>query len=314
MGNILRLVRLNPRPRKTLSEASPCGMVLREPMSEFKFACPVCGQHITADSKTSGLQLDCPTCYQKIIVPQAPASDASGLILSASQVGKPRPVPTDTSETVPLPPRRMSFVSYAFWMLLITAAAASFFLFRGRIINLVRSHSESESKAKLKKTVTNSYPIPTKFGWTMNLNSMVIPEKRASGGIRGVGFLCEHATLQGGNLTLRQGKASPDLGITIYLFAREGEELSGKTVQVGPDRLPPIPKIVLRWKDEQDQTRKQDFTSGYALKMIFGQPMDARMPGKLFLAFPDEAKSFVAGTFEAEIRKAPPPKPRAASN
>jgi len=33
------------------------------------------------------------------------------------------------------------------------------------------------------------------------------------------------------------------------------------------------------------------------------------MPGKIFLALPDEGKSFVAGTFEAEIRVAPPPKP-----
>jgi len=286
-------------------------MVLREPMSEFKFACPVCGQHITADSKTSGSQLDCPTCYQKIIVPQAPASDASKLILSASQVGKPRPVPADLSDTVPRPARRMSFVSFAFWTLLITAAAASVFIFREKIVSLV--HSKPEPKAKLKTTVKNSYPIPTKFGWTMNLNTMVIPEKPASGGIRGAGFLCERASLQGGKLTLRQGESAPDLGITINLFAREGEELSGKTVQIGPERSPPIPKIVLRWKDEQDQTRKQDFTGGYALKIFFGEAINARMPGKLFLALPDEAKSFVAGTFEAEIRKAPPPKPRASN-
>jgi len=291
-------------------------MVLRELMSEFKFACPVCGQHITADSKTSGSQLDCPTCFQKIIVPQAPSSAFSKLIVSASQVGKPRPVPTDlTSETTPIPARRMSFVSFAFWILLLTATAAGVFIFRGKISSLVHGHSEPDPKAKLKTASKTSYPIPTKFGWTMNLNSMVIPEKPASGGIRGFGFLCEHATLQGGNLTLRQGKTwPPDLGITIHLFAKEGEELSGKTVQIGPDRLLPIPKIVLRWKDEQDQNRKQDFTSGYALKMIFGEAINARMPGKLFLAFPDEAKSFVAGTFEAEIRKAPPPKPRTASN
>src|SRR5712671_1173492 len=100
--------------KKTLSAVSLCGMVLLEPMSEFKFACPVCGQHITADSKTSGSKLDCPTCFQKIIVPQAPASGFSKLIMSASQVGKPRPVQTDLlQDALPVPARRMCLVSFA---------------------------------------------------------------------------------------------------------------------------------------------------------------------------------------------------------
>ncbi len=41
-------------------------------MSEFKYACPVCGQHIKCDSSQSGTQMECPTCFQKIVVPQAP--------------------------------------------------------------------------------------------------------------------------------------------------------------------------------------------------------------------------------------------------
>jgi hypothetical protein len=284
-------------------------MVSREAMSEFKFACPVCGQHITADSRTSGSQLECPTCFQKIIVPQAPVSGGSNLILSASQVGKPRPLQTDLyGEVTTIKPRRSSPVILAFWGCLVIAIAASAFVFREKITKVV-SGIRSDSKTKL--TAPKGYPIPTNFSWTMNVNNMTFPNTLASGGIRGMGFQCEHATLQGGNLTLRQGPTwPPDLGITVHLFARQGEELSGKTVLIGPERPPPIPKIVVRWKDEQDQNRKQDFTTGYALKMSFGEAVDARMPGKIFIALPDEAKTFVAGTFEAEIKKAPPPKPR----
>jgi hypothetical protein len=40
----------------------------------------------------------------------------------------------------------------------------------------------------------------------------------------------------------------------------------------------------------------------------FGEPRDGRMPGKLYFAAPDAAKSWVAGTFDAEIRNPPPPK------
>jgi len=34
------------------------------------------------------------------------------------------------------------------------------------------------------------------------------------------------------------------------------------------------------------------------------------LPGKIYLCTPDEWKSFVLGSFKAEIRKTSPPKPR----
>jgi len=52
------------------------------PMSEFKYACPVCGQHIRCDSSQAGSVMECPTCFQKITVPQAPASEEQKLILT----------------------------------------------------------------------------------------------------------------------------------------------------------------------------------------------------------------------------------------
>src|ERR1700712_4385563 len=60
-------------------------------MSEFKFACSICGQHITADSKDTGSEISCPTCYRKIIVPQAPATTDVKFVISASEANKPRP-------------------------------------------------------------------------------------------------------------------------------------------------------------------------------------------------------------------------------
>ena len=60
-------------------------------MSEFKFACPVCGQHITVDSRASGSQLDCPTCFRKLVVPPPPVSTDSKWIVTTSVVGKTEP-------------------------------------------------------------------------------------------------------------------------------------------------------------------------------------------------------------------------------
>ena len=46
-------------------------------MAEFKFYCPQCNQHILCDTSHSGMQVNCPTCKQAIIVPQAPGSAAA---------------------------------------------------------------------------------------------------------------------------------------------------------------------------------------------------------------------------------------------
>src|SRR5271170_6187244 len=56
-------------------------------MSEFKYACPVCGQHISCDSSQTGSTMTCPTCFQQIIVPQAPADGGQKFILTGIKVG-----------------------------------------------------------------------------------------------------------------------------------------------------------------------------------------------------------------------------------
>ena len=286
-------------------------------MSEFKFACPVCGQHITAASSTSGGQIECPTCFQKIVVPQAPAAGDAKFILSASQVGKPRPTQANGPSLDPFQtsPVNRSGPVIAGLIVFLCALGAVLFFFRARIFPSTHqgapTAANASSKPKAPFVPMTVYQVPTNFNWTLVLTNAVIPETLAAGSIHGHGFRCERATLQGGNLTLRQGKSGPpDLGFTIYLFAKAGEELSGKSVEVTAERAPPLPRVELRWKDDQ-QPAKQNFNGGYALKVVFGDAAGGRMPGKLYICLPDEAKSFVAGTFDAEIRKPPAPKPRA---
>jgi DNA-directed RNA polymerase subunit RPC12/RpoP len=292
---------------------------LTEAMSEFKFACPVCGQHITADSSTSGGQIQCPTCFQKIIVPQAPASGDAKFILSAAQVGKPRPVsanPDSALDPYRSSPARQSFMAAAVLLLLVGAAGATVFVFREKIFKSSATQTapgtkqaENHADPIVPRTV---YPIPTNFNWTLDLTNVDFPDVAASGSIHGSGFFCERATLTGGNLTMRQGKGkTSDLGFTVAFFAQQGEDLSRKTVEITADRIPPLPRVTLRWKDDQDKVISRNIPNGYALKVVFGEAANGRIPGKLYLCLPDESKSFIAGNFEADIRKPPPPKPKA---
>ena len=285
-------------------------------MSEFKFACPVCGQHITADSSTSGGQIDCPTCFQKIVVPQAPASADTKFILSAAQVAKPRPTSdAAASQLGPLQvaPARSSVPAVVALLVLLCAAGAALYVFRDRIFKAAHMQPPAGTNALPSRptapvVLNTNYPVPTNITWTLDLTNAVIPDTTAAGSVHGSGFLCEKAILRGGALSLNQGKTGPwDLGIALILFVHRGEELSGKTVEVDPDR-PHAPRVVVRWKDEKQQPASEVINNGYSLKVVFGQATNGSMPGKIYLCLPDQAKSFVAGTFDAEIRKAPPPK------
>jgi DNA-directed RNA polymerase subunit RPC12/RpoP/regulation of enolase protein 1 (concanavalin A-like superfamily) len=72
-------------------------------MSEFKYACPVCGQHIRCDSSQAGTVMECPTCFQRIIVPQAPANQDQKFILTGTKADEKRP--TTLAQAVGKSPR-----------------------------------------------------------------------------------------------------------------------------------------------------------------------------------------------------------------
>jgi hypothetical protein len=150
-------------------------------------------------------------------------------------------------------------------------------------------------------------PAVTDTNWTLNLTDSKFPNTLASGRIRGSQFVCERAVLSGGRLDLRQGpKWPPDLGVSVYLSAERGAELAHKTITVVPHTLKP-PRVTLRWKNELLQEQTQNVREGYAMRVEFGAVEKQRITGKIYLCTPDNAASWVAGTFDAEIRV---PKPR----
>jgi DNA-directed RNA polymerase subunit RPC12/RpoP len=97
-------------------------------MSEFKYACPVCGQHMKCDSSQSGTVMECPTCFQKITAPQAPESDDPKFIITGTKTGE-RPIPSAVANAgllapVPEPEKKSPLVAIAFVVLLCAAVLA----------------------------------------------------------------------------------------------------------------------------------------------------------------------------------------------
>ena len=145
-------------------------------MSEFKYACPVCGQHIKCDSSQSGSVMECPTCFQKITVPQAPATDDAKFIITGTKVGE-RPMPTagvDTGAASP-PEKHFSLAAFAVVVLLCAVAAAAF-VFRGKIFKSASTGTNTVNKAYAAGTPSNptlSNAATTVFGYRIDPDEVV---------------------------------------------------------------------------------------------------------------------------------------------
>lgn len=283
-------------------------------MSEFKFACPVCGQHITCDSGSSGSSMTCPTCFRSLVVPQASVPGGSNLLLTASEV---------QSRTIPLPgngggetgrPPRVKHFPWAAWILglVVCAAVVALLVFRGRIFHEFPNGSRSETNslaAVPPPLAIAGAPAKTDTNWTLNLAEVKIPESPVAGQINGQTFAMQRATIRGGMLVLWRGtKWPPDAGMAVDFFAKQAEDLAGKTLIIEATSTN-APRLVVRWKEDQGQSVTHDFHEGYALRVEFGPITGTRLPGNIYLAAPDDAKSYLAGMFDAEIHR-PPPKPR----
>jgi len=270
-------------------------------MSEFKFACPVCGQHITVARSSSGTQMDCPTCFRTIVVPQAPAGNDSKLLLSAAQPPPPRPTST-ISDLGPVR-RSRSWASLGVSLLLLLLAggiAVVAYSYRSVLLKALRQTETSTASDQASTSPTNAAAAVAV--WTLDPAKAVIPERAVSGRLHGRDFSCQHALFAGGVLSLREGPGwPPELGLDILLTAQKAEQLNGKNIIIAPGVRSVVSKVVLRWRDGQNRPQQAEFASGYALTLLFGDPTAERLPGRVHISLPDSDQSYLAGTFDAEI-------------
>ena len=142
--------------------------------------------------------------------------------------------------------------------------------------------------------------------WTLKLDEMKLPDAKAAGKIHGKDFVPDHAILQNGVLTLRQaGDLFPDLGIDVMNWIKREESPEGKVVRVAADDTKGIPFVRYVWRkvSKKDLPQIQDVAKGYAMILQMGQRKDGKLTGQIYLCFPDESQSFVAGSFVVEEKK-----------
>ena len=282
-------------------------------MSEFKYACPVCGQHIKCDSAQSGTTMECPTCFQKIVVPQAPTSADQKFILQGTKVGGERPLPTAAADA-PLPPtpEKVAFWPIVVFSVIFVAALSLLLVFR----NVVFKPHNHRPPAPGQSAQTGpagpakaapAAPAANDALWNLNLESAAIPDSPVAGRIHGQNFIIGRATFQNGTLTLRDGTRGPvDFGITINFSGAQAEALGAATIAITTN-TDEAARVTLRWNGDTDSGR-ESFDSGYAMRLEFGPLENNRLPGRIYLCTPDAQKSYVLGSFNAEVRRSKPKK------
>ena len=102
-------------------------------MSEFTYACPVCGQHIKCDMSQSGSKMECPTCFQTILAPDVSPMHDPKFVIMGTKVGE-RPIPAAVADlgAATAPEKHFPVAAFVFVVLLCAAVAAAF-VFRGKI-------------------------------------------------------------------------------------------------------------------------------------------------------------------------------------
>jgi DNA-directed RNA polymerase subunit RPC12/RpoP len=280
-------------------------------MSEFKYACPVCGQHIKCDSSQAGSVMDCPTCFQKITVPQAPASDDQKFILTGSKVTEKKTSVPAAAGGVAAPEKKFPAAVVLVLLLVVGLAGAAVFAWRGKIFKTGKS-----SPLKI-VAVTNAVPPKPKLiappandtNWMLTLGTNAIPEAPVAGRIHGQDFIVERAYFfTNGTLTIRASARNPvEFGLTINFGGAPPESLSGQPLNVTTN-ADKAAKVTLHWKDASGTAQNKNYDDKYAMRLEFGALAKNHIRGKIYLCTPDTEKSYLMGTFNASLPRKGPPK------
>ena len=145
---------------------------------------------------------------------------------------------------------------------------------------------------------------PDGSGWAMKLAGVQTPAAAVTGRLHGQPFKVDKVTLENGWLNFLQGRDFiADREIDVVVFEPDTAKLSGRTFIFPKEEFGTSPHIWLKWKEAAgDMPKQRGFVDRYALRLEFGKLSAGKLPGKIYLCLPDKEKSFVAGTFEAQVK------------
>jgi hypothetical protein len=147
--------------------------------------------------------------------------------------------------------------------------------------------------AKVDAARGNAGPV-----WTLELDKMHVPNQPLAGRVFGVDFKPTRIQYQATGLDIGSGVDR----IHIFLNARPGKRIYEYPAQDPAfDGRPHIHVHI----HSTNPPGVNGYTSGYAMRLEFGEEKDGKTPCKLYLCLPDDHRSYIAGTFTLDARGGP---------
>ncbi len=205
---------------------------------------------------------------------------------------------------------KKSLIQIVVLVVLVVGGAGAYLMQQDGGLDFITSFFGSESAKitasapRTQAPVARKKPAHAAAAGQAKANIPEIPSTPAKGEIHGKPFVVDSSSIENGVLTLRLGKdVTADLEVIVMLSTPPWEVPAGKSFKVTGAAGAGAPQIVLAWKEAgQTAPSEQKFTDKYTLLLDFGQVKDNKLPGKIYLTLPDEVKSNVAGTFDADIK------------
>jgi Domain of unknown function (DUF4190) len=150
------------------------------------------------------------------------------------------------------------------------------------------------------QSATNSEPQiePTNSQWVADISQVSFPNHLASGKVHGMDFLVRTALFKGGDLRISSAN-----GMSVEIIHGLGATIEGKSFEIqasADDNADP--RVKMTW-NENGLVESTTFSKGYGLKLQFGPVKNRTVAAKIYLCFPDDSKSCVAGSFQVRLPK-----------
>ena len=149
------------------------------------------------------------------------------------------------------------------------------------------------------QSTTNGEPQmeATNSQWVADISQVSFPNHPARGKVHGMDFLVRATLFRNGDLRI----SSAD-GLSVAII-RLGASIAAKSFEIqSSDDDSVNPRVRMNWT-ENEVAQSQTFNKGYGLKLLFGQAKNRTVSGKIYLCFPDDSKSYVAGSFQVRLPK-----------
>jgi DNA-directed RNA polymerase subunit RPC12/RpoP len=138
---------------------------------------------------------------------------------------------------------------------------------------------------------------PTKSEWTSDISKASFPNHPAVGKLHGIDFTVRTVSFRNTDL-----KISSTNGTSLDIHGL-GASIEGQSYEIqSNDDGGTNPRVKMTWH-EGDVIQTATFSKGYGMKLQFDQASNRRVSAKIYLCFPDDSKSCVAGTFEVKLAK-----------